>query len=161
MLAIHMEKGFMRDFGESLARSTGWTVRFCTEGEVLRAGTLYLPREGQHLVLNPLGFPASVAPRAEERLVPSVDRLFQSLAEHAGRRTCALLLTGMGRDGAEGLKAIRDAGGLTFVQDEESCVIYGMPKAADDLGAAQAMMNPSEMVTALKNMAGFRRGSMQ
>lgn len=152
LLSLHMEKGFMRDFGNSLSRSTGWPVKFGADGEIPRPGILYLPEEGQHLVLDPFGSLGSVTPLAEEHLVPSVDRLFHSLAEHAARQTCALLLTGMGRDGAEGLKAIRDAGGLTFAQDEESCVVYGMPKAAADLGAAQAMMNPPEMVAALQRI---------
>lgn len=159
LLSIHMEKGFMRDFGNSLSRSTGWAVKSGAEGEIPRPGVLYLPEEGQHLILDSSAHLASVMPLAEDHLVPSVDRLFHSLAGNAGRQTCALLLTGMGRDGAQGLKAIRNAGGLTFAQDEDSCVVYGMPKAAADLGAAQAMMNPLEMVAALKRIVGPRERS--
>ena len=151
LLAIHMEKGFMESLGQSLSRSTGWPVRFGAEGEIPRPGVLYLPAEGQHLLVDKSGRLTSAKPDSQELLVPSVDLLFHSLAEACGEQTCALLLTGMGRDGAEGLRAIRNAGGLTFAQSQESCVVFGMPKAAADIGAAQGMLSPLDMVATLKH----------
>ena len=66
---------------------------------------------------------------------PSVDVLFNSVAETAGRDALGIILTGMGADGAKGLKAMRDVGALTIGQDESTCVVYGMPKVAFDIGA--------------------------
>jgi two-component system chemotaxis response regulator CheB len=68
---------------------------------------------------------------------PSVDVLFRSVARYAGANAMGVLMTGMGDDGARGLKAMRDAGGTTLAQDEASCVVYGMPKEAVKLGAAE------------------------
>jgi chemotaxis response regulator CheB len=71
---------------------------------------------------------------------PSIDVFFKSLAQHPSIRGCGVLLTGMGRDGAAGLLALRKAGFHTIAQDEASCVVYGMPKAAAELGAAAAVL---------------------
>ena len=68
---------------------------------------------------------------------PSVDVLFDSVAKNVGRKAIGIILTGMGGDGAKGLKAMRDAGAKTIGQDEASCVVYGMPKVAYDIGAVQ------------------------
>ena len=76
---------------------------------------------------------------------PSVDVLFRSVAKAGGADVAAALLTGMGRDGAAGLLTIRHAGGRTFAQDEASCVVYGMPLAAVELGAAQAVVPLDEI----------------
>jgi two-component system chemotaxis response regulator CheB len=71
---------------------------------------------------------------------PSVDVLFQSLAESAGRNALGVLLTGMGADGAKGMLALKQAGAFTVAQDEDTAVVFGMPKAAIDLGAAEAVL---------------------
>jgi two-component system chemotaxis response regulator CheB len=78
---------------------------------------------------------------------PSIDVLFTSLARRAGRRSVGVILTGMGRDGAQGLLAIREGGGRTLGQDEESCVVYGMPRAALENGAVEAQV-PLHMMAA-------------
>ena len=87
---------------------------------------------------------------------PSVDVLFESVAQHAGGNAAAALLTGMGKDGAAGLLAIRRAGGRTFAQDEATCVVFGMPRAAQALDAAELMLPlgkiPAALVTAVQSI---------
>lgn len=76
---------------------------------------------------------------------PSVDYLFDSVAKHVGRKAIGMILTGMGNDGAKGLLKMKAAGARTMCQDEESCVVYGMPKAAVELGAAQEVHSLEKM----------------
>ncbi len=80
-----------------------------------------------------------------ERHKPSVNVLFHSVAKYVGNNATAVILTGMGQDGAEGLLAIRQAGGRTFAQDEKSSVVYGMPRVAWEIGAAQAVFPLEEI----------------
>jgi two-component system chemotaxis response regulator CheB len=87
---------------------------------------------------------------------PSVDVLFESLARDCGRSVAACLLTGMGRDGARGLLAIRNAGGFTVAQDEASSIVYGMPREAALLGAADRILPLSEIGAAMSAGAGWR-----
>jgi two-component system chemotaxis response regulator CheB len=91
---------------------------------------------------------------------PSVDVTFSSLAKVYGNRAAGMLLTGMGSDGAAGLLALRQAGGETFVQNEESCVVFGMPRAAIELGAAQNILPPSGLIRSLKAFHGDRLRSL-
>ena len=85
---------------------------------------------------------------------PAVDVLFDSVAELVGRTALGILLTGMGRDGADGLLAMRRAGAHTLGQDQASCVVYGMPKAAYDSGAVEQQLNLQDMATAIQTIAG-------
>ncbi len=80
---------------------------------------------------------------------PSIDVTFQSVAKVYGARSAGVLLTGMGSDGAQGLLAIRQAGGVTMAQDEESSPIFGMPRAAIELGAAQQVLPPAGIIRSL------------
>ena len=155
LLALHMERGFMAGLGRWMKEATGWKVDPKAEGPP-RAGTLYLPPEDRHLLLDANGCLQSEPAARLERLVPSVDRLFLSAVPRA-RGCAALLLTGMGRDGAVGLRALKDAGALTLAQDEESCVVFGMPKAAQDLQAAGQFLNPAGMADLLGSLAAPKR----
>ena len=91
---------------------------------------------------------------------PSVDVTLTSLAKVYGARAAGVLLTGMGSDGAHGLLAIRQAGGVTMVQDEESCVVFGMPRAAIELGAAQRVLPTAGLIDSLKRLHTDRVRSM-
>ena len=80
---------------------------------------------------------------------PSVDVLFESVATHAGAQSAGVILTGMGQDGAKGLSLMRQTGALTFGQSEDSCIVYGMPKAAFNMGAVQKQVTLNKMATEL------------
>ncbi len=82
---------------------------------------------------------------------PSVDVLFRSTAKFAGANAVACLMTGMGDDGADGLKEIRESGGITYSQDQESCVVYGMPKEAWNRGASSAQISLNKIAETLFN----------
>ncbi len=138
LLVIHISEPFGTALAEWLDDQTPFNVRFAADGarlpepgkcEVLMAPPgCHLEVSGRRLSLN----------RAPERhsCRPSVDVLFESLARDVGRNTAACLLTGMGRDGAQGLLELRRAGAVTIAQDEKTSVIFGMPGAAIELGAA-------------------------
>ena len=86
-----------------------------------------------------------------------MDRLFFSVASTVGAKAVGVILTGMGRDGALGLKAIRDDGGHTLGQDERSCVVYGMPKAAADLGAVERQTSLERMADAILELCSHEQ----
>jgi two-component system chemotaxis response regulator CheB len=103
--------------------------------KVLHSGNLYKCKTSQDMHVN--------------RHRPSVDVMFESVAKAAGNRTLGILLTGMGKDGARGLKSIKDAGGTTIVQEEKSCAVFGMPKAAIDNNAADHVLSIDEIINSI------------
>ncbi len=141
------------DFADGLV---GWLasecrtrVKFAKIGELPEGGTIYFPQPGSHLKLDDSGrFIFTAAPPCDGHR-PSVTVTFRSLSERYGNRIMGILLTGMGRDGAEGMQAISLAGGVTIAQDEESSVVFGMPKAAIELGAAKYVMRLEQIVRVL------------
>ncbi len=141
LVVQHIDRVFAPGFAEWLGSQTGRRIQEATDGQPLvsRDGGTWMPTADAHLVAREgrLWFDRS-APRHACR--PSIDHLFESLAAEAGPRVVACLLTGMGKDGASGLLAIRNAGGVTFAQDEATCVVYGMPREAARLGAAQRVL---------------------
>lgn len=140
VITQHMPATFTASFAKRLDRLCRPEVREAEDGALLGPGRIYLaPGGAAHLVIS-----ASTPFRCRLKVAepinghrPSVDALFRSIAAAAGRHAVGVILTGMGRDGAEGLLAMRRAGAVTFGQDEASCVIYGMPKAAFEIGATQ------------------------
>ena len=143
VITQHMPAAFTPSFAARLDRCCAATVTEAVDGACLVPGQIYLaPGGATHLeVTGPLPGPWSCRLSATDPVNghrPSVDVLFSSVAEAAGRHAVGAILTGMGRDGARGLLALRLAGGRTLGQNEQSCVVYGMPKAAVELGAVEA-----------------------
>jgi two-component system chemotaxis response regulator CheB len=140
---IHMPPGFTKTFAQRLDTLVPMAVREAQDGEKLLPGTILVAPGNRHVVIRAVGTDRFVqlldGPRVFNQR-PSVDVLFESAASRLGRNVTGVLLTGMGKDGAQGLKKIRDAGGTTVAQDEASCVVFGMPKEAITLGAAQAVL---------------------
>ena len=136
VIVQHVDEHFTAGMVGWLTRSSTLRVRLARDGDRLSAGTVLLAGGNMHLVLRSpelLGYSAEPSGHLHR---PSIDVLFQSISEQRRQDTIGVLLTGMGRDGAVGLKAMRDAGCYTIAQDEASSVVYGMPKAAAILGAA-------------------------
>ncbi len=148
ILAVqHISKGFLGGFVEWLDSAVPPKIVIAERGEVPRPGTVHFAPEDRHLEIGRDGrlVLTSDPPRDGHR--PSATTLFESAAKVLGSRCVGVLLTGMGRDGATGLKAMRDAGATTICQDEESCVVFGMPAVAIGLGAA-SVVTPVEQVAA-------------
>jgi two-component system chemotaxis response regulator CheB len=136
----HICLGFLQGFLDWLASSCRLPIKIAIPGNLPKPGTIYFPPEQQHLELDDKGrFICSDSPPLEGHR-PSVTVTFKSVAKLYGRATVGILLTGMGRDGAEGMQCIAQAGGLTIAQDEATSVIFGMPKEAIDLGAAKLVL---------------------
>jgi two-component system, chemotaxis family, protein-glutamate methylesterase/glutaminase len=133
LIVQHMPPMFTAALSRRLDEASALTVREAEDGDVLREGMAYVARGGMHLDLEraAVGIRCRLTedpPRWGVR--PSADVLFTGVARTFGPASIGVVLTGMGRDGAEGLRALREVGAATFVQDEASCVIAGMPKAA-------------------------------
>ncbi len=136
VLVQHIGVGFAPSLAQWLQGKTALPVRLAATGEVPRPGVILLAATDDHLVLQPDGRLAYTHEPRENPFRPSVDVFFQSLAQGWPRPGVAVLLTGMGSDGGAGLLRLRQAGWLTLAQDEATSVVYGMPKAAAELGAA-------------------------
>ena len=151
----HIAEGFMQGLVAWLASSCRIQVRTAVEGAHALAGTAYFPPNDRHLEIDDAGaFRCSSAlPFAGHR--PSVDIAFSSLARHYGAAAVGVLLTGMGQDGAQGMLDIARAGGLTVAQDEESSVVFGMPRRAIELGAARRVLPLDQIGPALCALAAI------
>jgi two-component system, chemotaxis family, protein-glutamate methylesterase/glutaminase len=136
----HISFGFLQGFIDWLASSCRLPIQIAQPRDKPKPGTIYFPPEQRHLELDDKGqFICSNSPPLDGHR-PSVTVTFKSVAKFYGKATVGILLTGMGRDGAEGMQCIAQAGGLTIAQDEATSVIYGMPKEAIDLGAAKLVL---------------------
>jgi two-component system, chemotaxis family, protein-glutamate methylesterase/glutaminase len=137
----HMLPGFTTAFAERLDRTCLARVKAAEDGETLKPGTVYLAPDGAHLAIarHGVGLVSILQPgNRVSRHLPSVDVLFQSAAESCGPRALGVILTGMGDDGARGLLQMRQRGAHTLGQDEATCVVYGMPRAAWLRGGVEA-----------------------
>lgn len=149
VIVQHISSGFTTNLVEWLNRQSPLQIEIAHAHQTVERGHVYVAPEDVHLVFtrrDVLGFEAGPPVNAVR---PSATVLFESAAKHYGSEVLGILLTGIGDDGAAGLRAIRDAGGVTFAQDEQTSVVYGMPKAAAALGAAQCVLSIDEMAPAL------------
>lgn len=139
----HMPARFTALFAERLDKLCALRIREARNGDRILPGQVLIAPGGRHLRLKRSGAQYQVEVfdgPVVNRHKPSVDVLFRSAARHGGRNVTGILLTGMGDDGARGLKEMRDAGARTLVQDEETCVVFGMPKEALALDAAHKVL---------------------
>ncbi|MEZ2350587.1 chemotaxis response regulator protein-glutamate methylesterase [Caballeronia sp. RCC_10] len=148
MIAQHMPPGFTKSFAQRLNGLCRITVKEAEHGERVLPGHAYIAPGHAHLVLarsgaNYVAHLSDAAPVNRHR--PSVDVLFRSAAQHAGKNAIGVILTGMGRDGAAGLLEMQQAGAYTLAQDEASCVVFGMPREAIAMGGASDIAPLSEM----------------
>jgi len=156
LVVMHINAVFSRGFADWLGGQSRHLVDYARGGESLAeaTGRVLLAPSDMHLLLRDGRLALSAAP-PRHSCRPSVDVLFESLASELGSGVAAALLTGMGRDGALGLLAIRRAGGATLAQDEASSVVYGMPREAAQLGAAERILPLDEIGPALLALSGL------
>lgn len=129
-------------------RGSGHDVRVAVDGEELQAGRIYVSPADGHAVLTS-ATRLGIAPLGDATIAPSVDQLFASAATHLGPNVIAVLLTGMGSDGAKGMAALHAAGALTVAQSAETCVVNGMPGSAVALGAVRQVLSPDGIAAML------------
>ncbi len=145
----HVSTGFLEGLTSWLSIHSPMKIEIARPCETPRAGAVYFPQEGTHLELDSEGNLASSTSPAIDGHRPSVDITFKSVAWQYGKSAIGVLLTGMGRDGAAGMCAIAQGGGLTIAQDEQSCVVFGMPKHAIELGAASHILPLRDIASTL------------
>ncbi len=153
LVTQHMPEKFTASFAARLDKSSQLTVHEASDGQIIQPNNVYLAPGGYHLGVRKSGG-SYVTTINDGSLVsghkPSVDFLFNSAANVLpAKQIIAVIMTGMGRDGAEGLKKLSDLGAITLGQNEASCVVYGMPRAAKELGGVQKEIHLNEISTTL------------
>jgi two-component system, chemotaxis family, response regulator WspF len=152
LVVQHVDDHFAPGLAAWLQHHTALTVRIAKDGEPLTSRGVWIAGSKDHMVYDSEdGFLHYTPNPRETAYRPSVDALFESLAEEHRAVRIGVLLTGMGRDGAEGLLAMREAGALTIAQDAASCVVYGMPKAAAELNAATEILSLEAIGPRIRN----------
>ncbi|MFN8576135.1 MAG: chemotaxis response regulator protein-glutamate methylesterase [Candidatus Sericytochromatia bacterium] len=148
VIVQHMPPVFTKMFADNLNKKCNLQVDEAKSGDELVSGRVFIAPGGYHIKVveheNKFKLICTKGDKYNGHC-PSIDIFFESVAKTIGKNAYGVLLTGMGKDGAKGLKTMRDSGATNIVQDEESCVVFGMPKVAYDIGAAQYMVNLSEM----------------
>ncbi|MBO4705799.1 MAG: chemotaxis-specific protein-glutamate methyltransferase CheB [Spirochaetaceae bacterium] len=159
LITQHIDSAFDKHYASWLADTTGMDVTLAQNNGVVVPGTVYIAPANYHLVVSrrtPAGYVTALVDEPPVNyLRPAVDYLFTSAAKVAGSRCIAVLLTGMGRDGANGCVDIYKSGGYTIAEAEETCVVFGMPKAAIDLGAASSVLPVYEIAPYVRRIAGL------
>jgi len=151
LIVQHIAPGFVEGLAELLG-SCGLPIHIATDAELMLPGHVYIAPEDWHMGIDRKGKIKLDNSVSEHGMRPSVSHLFRSVANVAGSSAIGILLTGMGRDGAEELKLMRDQGALTIAQDEQSSVVYGMPGEASRLDAADHVLPPSSIATMLNQL---------
>jgi two-component system, chemotaxis family, protein-glutamate methylesterase/glutaminase len=158
----HMPKDFTRSLAIRLDLTSPMPVAEGVDNEVIAANRVYLAPGGMHMVVAESDAGPVVrldSGPAVWGVRPAADPLFKSVAKLFGKNTIGVILTGMGRDGAEGLKVLRAAGGSAMVQDESSSLIYGMPQAALAAGGADYIVGVSDIATTIVNVVNARKSA--
>jgi two-component system chemotaxis response regulator CheB len=159
MITQHMPESFTHSFAQRLNTLSAMTVKEAEHNERVVPGHAYVAPGHSHLLLKKSGaYYYTELSKADpvNRHRPSVDVLFNSAAEVAGPNALGVILTGMGKDGAQGMLAMREAKAYTIAQDEASCVVFGMPKAAIDIGAAMEVAALTEIAGRVMERMGRR-----
>ncbi|MGD0343191.1 MAG: chemotaxis-specific protein-glutamate methyltransferase CheB [Bacteroidales bacterium] len=141
LIVQHIAKGFVKGFLEWLSATSGIKLKIAEDGEYISAGIGYIAPDNFHMGVSRGNKIILSDQPPENGLKPSVSFLFRSVAQTMGPNALGVLLTGMGKDGADELKAMKDTGALTLVQNAESCVVFGMPGEALRIGAADQALS--------------------
>ncbi len=145
----HMPEIFTLQFAKRLNELSELNIKEAEDEELIEIGTVYIAPGGKHMEVKRVGASLFVKLVDGEKInfqKPAVDPLFTSVAKNVGVNTLAILLTGMGKDGAKGLLKIKESGGYTIAQDEKTSIVWGMPKAAIDLNAAKEILPLAKII---------------
>jgi two-component system chemotaxis response regulator CheB len=153
LIVQHMAAGFVEGFAEWLTRVSAHPVHMAIDGEHFLPGHIYVAPDGFHMGVGAGKRITLSKEKPENSLRPSVSYLFRSVAQTFGKNSVGVLLSGIGRDGAEELKTMKDKGALTIAQDRESSVVYGMPGEAVKLDAATYVLSPEGIGSVLRGIA--------
>ena len=152
VIAQHMPAAFTGPFAKRLDGVSKMSVKEAETGDVLKPGHAFVAPGGKHIVLKQQGGRIDVVVTdqpADELYKPSANVLISSVAETVGRRALGVILTGMGYDGCEGIRALKAKGGRALAQSDATCVVYGMPKAIVDEGLADKIIDLDDMADAI------------
>lgn len=150
----HLSSGFMPGFVSWLNMNCRVRVAIAEEGQSLQPGRVYVAPEDRHLGITPTLTTQTFASLPVDGFRPSASVLFASVAQAYGRRAACAILTGMGRDGVDGLRRIRELGGRIIAQDEQSCSVFGMPAAAIEAGVVDWVLPISLVAAKLSELVG-------
>jgi len=154
VIVQHISQGFIFGLASWLSKTTPFRCRVAEHSETIKSGTVYLAPDNTHITIKASGelyLDTSAEPLNGHR--PSASVLFESVARNFGEKAIGILLTGMGQDGATGLRAMHQAGAYTIAQDEASSVIFSMPKAAIELNAVTEVLSLSDVAPRLRSLA--------
>lgn len=154
LIVQHLTSGFGEGLAGWLNQKTPLEVRLARHGDAPQPGKVYIAPEEYHLTINRQGLLALDKEPPYHGLRPSANPLFHSVAQVYGATAVGVILTGMGNDGAAGLQAMRQAGAHTIAQDQASCVVFGMPRAAIELEAAEQVQPLNRIARALLDLVG-------
>jgi two-component system chemotaxis response regulator CheB len=157
VIVQHMPQGFTKTFADRLNEECAMEVKEAQNGDRVVTGRILVAPGDMHLKVVRSGGRYEVVLSQDDKVNghrPSVDVMMKSVAEYVGANACGVILTGMGNDGAQGLKAMRDAGATTIGQDEATSVVFGMPKVAQELGAVKTVLPLDKIGAAIVQAVG-------
>ncbi|WP_041737027.1 chemotaxis-specific protein-glutamate methyltransferase CheB [Caldicellulosiruptor acetigenus] len=155
LVVQHMPPNFTKPFADRLASITSKCIKEASDTEEIKGGCIYIAKGGYHLAVEEIDGKLYTRVLDLEKIKshkPSADILFSSIAEACGKASMGIIMTGMGSDGSDGILEMRKKGALTIAQDEKSCVVFGMPKAAIEKGAVELVLNPDQIVELLNSI---------
>jgi len=155
LVVQHMPQSFLESFASRLNQMCAVDVKVASNGEFIQTGTVYIAQGGKHMVLRRSGANYFIEIGLGQKVsghCPSVDVLFNSVSKVAGSNAIGVILTGMGSDGAKGMKHMHESGAKTIAQSEESCVVFEMPKEAIKCGAVDKVVPLSEISQEIVNL---------
>ena len=145
VIVLHIPQGMDYRIAKGLDAVSSMPVALAEDGEFLRAGRVYFAPGGYHILLEGNHRIILAEGQRVNFVQPSADLAMKSLSKPLTGKIVGIVLTGMGKDGAEGIKHIKALGGITMAQDQKSCAIFGMPKAAAETGAVDYVLSPEKI----------------
>ncbi len=158
MISQHMPAGFTKAFAERLNRMFPFDVHEAIDGEIIRPNTVHIAPGGSNMIavqLKEQNIIRIKTPSKDDKYIPSVNVMFSSVARCFGSKALAVVLTGMGNDGSQGVVSIKEAGGGVLAEAEESAVVFGMPKEAIATGVVEKIVPLDRMAGTIMELCGF------